>query len=49
MWDIRQSLAYPWRLVHDPDEVAFQRMFGPWAIVRPEQVPEVLGDFDRPW
>lgn len=35
--------------VGDPEEAAFQRLYGPWQAWTPQQAAEVLAGWDRPW
>lgn len=36
-------------VVDDPEEAAFQRLFGPWAALDPVGVAELLDGFQSPW
>jgi hypothetical protein len=35
--------------VSDPEEAAFQRLYGPWRAWTPQQAAAVLRGWDRPW
>lgn len=41
--------SFPPQQPSTPGEIDFQQWYGPWATVRPEDVADILGDFDAPW
>ncbi len=41
--------TYPVQQPSDPEEVAFRRTYGAWAVIRPTDVRNVLAGFDEPW
>jgi hypothetical protein len=40
---------FPIRTPRDPGEEAFQRLWGPWALVTPADAALLLEGFGRPW